>query len=147
MDVDVSKILDYLEESVLPGSVSSPSELPEAYRAEVENEYQSRVRRRARKLLQSADPKVRRSVLAFFEQEEEIRGLIEEIKQRKRRLEELGFDDRGVEFVNEMQDRLVDQADELAEKAHRSVVGDNEMVGLFTGDRSEARPPGRRGES
>lgn len=135
---EISEIIGHLEEDLIPTGLTVGEQYPEWYESELSKRYARKMRRRARQLLQKMEPDTRSSMLSFFENEEEIRSLIEDVNDQKERLEELGFQETSVEKANSLHDALRSMRKEVVRQSHNTLVEEHPSLGLFVGDGSEA---------
>lgn len=135
---EIDQIIEHLEDRLIPTELKTGSQSPAWYESEMSGRYESRMRKRARRLLQQISPERRRSVLAFFENEEEVRSLLEEIRERKKRLEEIGYEEESVESVNQVHDLLRSARSQIAGQSHAGLLEEHPSLSLFVGEETDA---------
>lgn len=77
-------------------------------------------------------------MLAFFEHEDEIRSLIENIEESKERLHEIGYKEESVRDISRIHDLLRSVRAEVASQSHADLMEEHPALGLFVGEKTDA---------
>lgn len=136
MPSTISQIIDRLEGRVIPTTLNVDT-APPGYQEMLQEAYRKNMRRRSRRLLQEMAPSDREAVLAYLENEAEIRQCMATIQRAQKRLKELGHNPASIQRLNHLLTRLAEGSDAIAERSHEQLISEHEMMGLFTGNASE----------
>lgn len=128
----VEKIIGHLTGRLIPEEMELEGQAPPGYEEMLRNAYRKRMRRRAHRVLQATAPSERDSILSFLENEEEV-------QEAKSLLEDVGYDEDSVHQMKEMGRHLIGSNVQIVNQAHKTLLEENELMGVFVGGETEAR--------